>query len=169
MAKKVVRVEPSIADWTEADAVLRRIGQIGQRIAAMELRMNQEIDAAKHRCKAEAEPMLEERRRLEKELRQFCEKRRVEFDGRQSRRLTFGTVMFRRSARLVIHNIANTMEAIRQLFSVDEGRLYVTETVNRTLNREALETLPEERLAALGVTRKEQESFGYEIDTEVIA
>lgn len=151
-----------LQSWDEADGALFAIGKIDREIAREENVLNGQISRLKEESKARVAPLAAEKKAKEKDLEAFCKARRADLAGRQSRRLTFGTVSFRRSSKLVVHSVSNTIAAIRRVFGLEEGGRYLV--VKESLNKEALERLSEKDLSAIGVTPKETESFGYEID-----
>lgn len=150
-----------VSDWTEADQALMRIGQIERSLTNLELGMNKTIDRAKESKAAAAEPLLREKKVLERDLEKFCVKNREGFGGAKSRVLNFGTVRFREASKLVIHSVSNTLAGLKSLLGTGAERFIRT---REEPDKEALETMPDETLSRIGVTRKKEEKFGYEVD-----
>ncbi len=123
--------------------------------------MNRQIDRAKETKASAAEPLLREKKVLERDLERFCVKERGGFNGSKSRALTFGVVRFREATRLVIHSAANTLSALKAVLGKGAER-YIRTT--EAPDKEAMETLPDETLSQIGVTRKSEEKWSYEID-----
>jgi phage host-nuclease inhibitor protein Gam len=165
MGKKQVVKQLALKGWRDADEALRRIGEIDRCVTKSELAMNKAIEAARERHGGEVSDLLEEKKGLERDLKAFAESSRNDFEGRQSKELVHGVVSFRRSRRLTVHSEANTIEAVKRLFPTFAAQVIV---VRESLNKESLEKWGDGDLAAVGVTAKERETFGYETRHETL-
>ncbi len=153
----------AIENWDQANETLRRLGQIARETNRLENALNKRVEQAKADYQEKADPLVKEKKALERDLEKFCVRNRSDFDGAQSRMLGFGFVRFRAKSKLVIHNVQNTLAAIKGLLNKAAER-YIRTT--ETPDKEAMETLPDEMLAKIGVVRKRGEEWGYEIDWE---
>jgi phage host-nuclease inhibitor protein Gam len=153
------RVESGIKSWEEADQALLRIGRLERGIELYEAGMQEEIEKAKAAGQAAAAPLQQEKGRLVLQLQAFCEGHREEMKGK-SRRLNYGTVGFRQSARIVIKAVKSCVAALKALGF--EEYLIVKETPNK----ERLKELTDEALEKVGARRVTEDAFGYEVDRE---
>ncbi|MBI1291831.1 hypothetical protein GC173_11395 [bacterium] len=161
MGKK--RVGPAWTDWNEADEALRRIGEIDRAEKASELAMNRQIETAREVHREKTAAMVAERKVLEKDLKQFAESRRADLEGKQSKELHHGTVSFRRASKLIVHNEANSITAVKRVFPEQVAAVVA---VKESLRKEVIEKWASSDLAAIGVTTDEKETFGYETKYE---
>lgn len=163
MPRTKVAAVSGLKDWNEVDAALRRLGQIRREVATEEGKLNKRVENLRAEYSEKVKPLGEEAKRLEKDIKMFCESRPEDFQSARSKVLTFGTVGFRLVRKIVVHNTANTIAAIRRLFPSKEEVFLNTKT---TLDKEALEDLEDSELATIGCTRKESDSFSYEVKEE---
>ena len=161
MARK--RMQGTVLDsWQQVDGALLQIGRLDREISALENRQNKMIDAVKEEHKERAKPLLEEKERLELALQQYCENNRGEFREAKTKCLTFGSVGFRISTKVIIKRIGETLQALK-----DYG-LEKCIRVKEEPDKEAMRDLDTKTLAEVGASLKVDDVFGYEINREVI-
>lgn len=152
----------TLESWNDVDACLRAIGEVDREIGLLEAAQQEQIDAVKAATKAAAEPLQAKKAGLELAIQQYAEANRGEFIKAKTKELTFGFVGFRLSTRVVIKNIANTLQALRD-FKLD-GCIRATYAPDK----EAMKNLPLEQLHACGAQLKQEDAFGYEIKRDAI-
>ncbi|MEW6670200.1 MAG: host-nuclease inhibitor Gam family protein [Thermodesulfobacteriota bacterium] len=161
MARK--RIEGTrLESWNQVDDCLRQIGVIDRKVGLMEAAANEDIDKIKARSKALAAPLLEKKAGLELAVKEFCEANRSEFAKVKTRVLTFGSVGFRQSTRIIVKRVADTLQALKDL------GLSSCIRIKEELDKEAMKNLSTETLAEVGAGLKTQNAFGYEINQERI-
>ncbi|MDA8155594.1 MAG: host-nuclease inhibitor Gam family protein [Actinomycetota bacterium] len=161
MARK--KVVPTMKAWADVDVALRRIGFLRIEFDCIEDAMNGEIMRAKTSAAKKVEPLLAEIARLEAEMQVFTEAHREGLGAKQSLQLTFGTVSFRKSTRLIISSVKKAVAQIRE--KLGASYLHIKESPDK----DALDKLDDKTLASVGVKRKSGETFGYEVDYKKIS
>lgn len=157
------RMNPTtLAGWDEVDACLKHIGEVDRELALLEAGQQEAIDAIKAETKAAAEPLLARKAGLELAIQQYCEANRAEFVKAKTRELTFGSVGFRLSTRVVIKRVADTLQALKDL---DLKHCIRT---REECDKEAMKSLPLETLHAVGAALKQEDGFGYEVKREAL-
>ncbi|AUN95898.1 host-nuclease inhibitor Gam family protein [Pseudazoarcus pumilus] len=163
MPRKRISSEPALQTWDEVDTCLRNIGEIDRELALLEADQQERIDAIRASTKAAAEPLQNKKLGLEMAIKEFAEANRAEFVRAKTRGLTFGSVGFRISTKVVIKRIADTLQALKDL------QLTQCIRVKEECDKEAMKNLPLETLHAVGATLKSEDAFGYEIKRDAIA
>lgn len=163
MAK--AKKELSLKSWDDANEAVRRLAEIERLEAKSSAVMNQEIDKVKLHYETEMKPLSDERKQIEKDLAVFAKANRIDFQGKQSKVLAFGVLMFRKSKAMTIHSVVNTVAALERIYGADANEYL---KVTKKVEKDALEKLNDEELAQIGCSRKEKETFAYEIKWDVI-
>ena len=128
----------------------------------MEAFANGQIDQAKADAKKAAAPLLDKKTGLELAVKEFCEANRAEFAKVKTRELTFGSVGFRLSTKIIVKRMADTLQALKDL------GLKACIRIKEELDKEAMKNLSTETLAQVGAGLKTENAFGYEINQEKI-
>lgn len=128
----------------------------------LEAGQNEQIDKIKDATKAAAQPLIDRKTGLELAIKDFCEANRAEFAKAKTKTLTFGSVGFRLSTRILVKRVADTLQALKDLQLINCIR------TKEELDKEAMKNLTDETLAEVGATRKTENAFGYEINQEKI-
>jgi phage host-nuclease inhibitor protein Gam len=149
-----------LENWDEVDDALRQIGMIDREAGLLESSANEQIDRVKAETKESAAPLLAKKAALELAVKEFCEANRGDFAKVKTRLLTFGSVGFRLSTKIMIKRIADTLQALKDL------DLKSCIRIREEADKEAMKNLPTETLAAVGASLKTENVFGYEIDQE---
>jgi phage host-nuclease inhibitor protein Gam len=143
--------------WDEVDNALRRIGELDRSLGMIEASVNEAVDAIKAQSKEEAAPLSAEKAGLEAAMKEFCEANRSDFAKVKTREMTFGSVGFRLSSRIVIKRVADTLQALK-----DFGLTHCIR-VKEEADKEAMKTLDSETLVNVGAALKTENAFGYEV------
>lgn len=164
MAHKRVTAEPALHSWIDVDNAMHDIHEAQNTMTEIEAAKNRMIDAAKADYAKLAEPLQNRIKRLEADIREYVAAHRAEMDGK-SRRMTFGTVGYRLSSKLMAPaaKLADIIRAVKQLGLTD--CIKTTEQ----LDKDALKRLPADKLAATGAYIKQVDEFYYDIDHESMA
>lgn len=150
----------TLQTWEDVDNALREIGTIDRDLGRLEAAQNAAIDRVKADTKAKAKPMQDRKAALELAMKEFCEAHRVEFAKAKTKTLTFGSVGFRLSTRVLIKRVGDTLQALKDL-----GLTHCIRTREEP-DKEALRALDTETLASVGAAIKTEDAFGYEINVE---
>lgn len=157
MARK--RIEGTqFSTWDDVDQALREIGEIDRDLALIEGDTNHAIDELKAKAKADSKPLLDRKAALELAMKEFCEANRGEFAKVKTRALTFGSVGFRLSTKVLIKRVGDTLQALKDLNLTDCIR------IKEEIDKEALKNLDGNTLAEVGAAFRTENAFGYEID-----
>lgn len=151
-----------LESWEEVDTCLAEIGRIDRELSLLEAAQQEAIDKVKADTKAAAEPLAGKKAGLEMAIKEFAEANRAEFLKAKTRELTFGTVGFRLSTKVVIRRVADTLQALKDLGLTQCIRL------KEECDKEAMRDLPLETLHAVGCALKQEDAFGYEIKREAL-
>lgn len=151
-------VRTTLKTWLEADDALRELGEQEARKERIEQHKDSVINDAKEDARRKLQPIEEQCVRLRSDLELFCIERRDDFAGAQSRKLTFGTVAFKRTSAVEVPDEQATLEALKARGMA--GCVRVKESVDKN----ALREVPDALLADVGATRVEGETFTAKAD-----
>lgn len=146
--------------FEEVDACLAEIGTLDRELGLLEHAQNESIDTIKGTTKENCAPLLARKAALEASIKEFCEANRAEFSKAKTRQLTFGSVGFRLSTKVIVKRVADTLQALKDL-----GLSQCIRT-KEELDKEAMKNLPLETLAQVGAALKQEDAFGYEVKRE---
>lgn len=152
----------TLESWSDVDACLKAIAEVDRELAILETAQQEQIDAIKAATKTEAEPLQSKKAGLELAMKQYAEANRGEFIKAKTKELTFGSVGFRLSTRIVIKNLGNTLQALKDFGLTGCIR------IKEECDKEAMKNLPIETLHAVGAALKQEDAFGYEVKRELI-
>lgn len=155
--------ETKLKTFDEVDNYLAKIGEIDRELALIEHAQNETIDALKAETKEKCQPLQQTKSGMELAIKEFCEANRVEFLKNKTRALTFGSVGFRLSSKVIVKRIADTLQALKDLGLKNCIR------VKEELDKEAMKNLPVETLAQVGAALKQEDAFGYEVHRQELA
>lgn len=157
---KRVRIEGGrLKSWQDVDDTLRQIAVLNRQLAAIEAKQNERIDRIKHETAEQADPVRATLKALGADLKDYAERHREAFGGAKTRALTFGRVGFRQSTRLVIANVANTLQALREL-----GLIAFVRSKHEPDKEAMRERLSDDELEAVGARRHTADEFWFEVD-----
>lgn len=150
----------TLESWSDVDACLKAIGEVDRELGLLEAAQQEQIDAIKAGTKTAAEPLQNKKAALELAIQQYAEANRGEFVKAKTKELTFGSVGFRLSSKVVIKNLGNTLQALKDFGLISCIR------IKEECDKEAMKNLPLETLHAVGANLKQEDAFGYEIKRE---
>jgi phage host-nuclease inhibitor protein Gam len=150
----------ALSSWDQVDEALREIGMLDRDLGLLESGANEQIDRIKADTKAAAAPLHDRKAALELAIKEFTEANRGEFTKVKTKILTFGSVGFRISTRVMIKRVADTLQALKDL-----GLTGCIRTKEEP-DKEAMKNLSSETLAEVGASLKTDNVFGYEINQE---
>lgn len=151
-----------LESWDQVDDNLFQIGMIDREVGLIEASANEEIDRIKAKSKEAAAPLFDKKAGLELAIKEFCEANRAEFAKVKTKALTFGSVGFRQSTRIIVKRVVDTLQALKDL------GLTTCIRVKEDIDKEAMKNLSSETLAEVGAGLKTQNTFGYEINQEKV-
>lgn len=162
MARKRV-TEPQLNSWEQVDECLKVMSDAENQISVIEAEMNAAIAEAKREAEEKAAQYKEMIKQNEGKIKEFTTIRKNELRGK-SRQLTFGTVGFRQSTKLLLPQ--DTAEVILKL---RENGMVDCITVKESINKDTIKTYPEEEILKIGGYLQRTDSFWYETDKDRLA
>lgn len=165
-AKRIKTTAPVIGDLPGADKALRELAELERSTGAINLRLNDEIDRLKERAKADIAPMEARKKELVQALAAWLSMCRQEvLRDKKSLELTFGTVGFRQSTSIRQRagvSQETTLERLKEMALIEGIR------TREEIDKDALRGWPAERLALVGLVRREEDRFFVEIKEEFL-
>lgn len=162
MARKRME-EPSLKSWEEVDSTLKRIREAEIEMGRITADMEKYILDIKQKAEEQASPYKDEVKKLELQVKEFVSLNKDELKGK-SREMTFGTVGFRMSTKLVLPKAADKL--IKQLRKLGMGDCI---TIKESVNKDILKTYDEKTILMVGASLKKEDTFWYETKQEELA
>lgn len=149
-----------VESWPDVDEALRRIGMIDLKLEEMEAELNRQVMDLRAKFAFEAKPYQQRREYLEVAVKEFVETHRADLDGKKSRELNFGRLGFRQSTRIILRNVKALLQALKAKGMND------CIIVKEEISKDELKKYDDITLAALGVKKKVEDLFWYEVNRE---
>lgn len=162
MARKRV-IEPQLKSWEEVDECLKVMSDAENQLSVITAEMNAAIAEAKKEAEERAAQFKEMIKQNEGKIKEFTTIRKDELKGK-SRQLTFGTVGFRQSTKLLLPS--DTAEVILKL---RENGMADCINVKETINKDTVKSYPEKDILKIGGYLQKSDSFWYETDKDSLA
>lgn len=162
MARKRV-TEPQLKSWEDVDACLKAMGDAENEISVITAEMNAAIAQAKKEAEEKAAQFKETIKQNEGKIKEFTTIRKEDLKGK-SRQLTFGTVGFRQSTKLLLPS--DTAEVILKL---RENGMADCINVKESINKDTVKSYPEEDILRIGGYLQRSDTFWYETDKDTLA
>jgi len=162
MARKRV-TEPQLTSWEQVDECLKVMSDAENQISMITAEMNAAIAEAKKAAEERAAQFKETIKQNEGKIKEFTTVRKEELKGK-SRQLTFGTVGFRQSTKLLLPS--DTAEVILKL---RENGMADCINVKETINKDTVKSYPEEEILKIGGYLQRSDTFWYETDKDSLA
>lgn len=162
MARKRME-EPALESWEEVDSTLKKIREAELEVSRISADMEKCIMDIKENTEKQITPYKNEVKKLELQIKEFVSLNKDELKGK-SREMTFGTVGFRMSTKLVLPKVVDKM--IKQLKKLGMGDCV---TVKESVNKDILKTYDEKTILMVGASLKKEDTFWYETKQEEIA
>lgn len=162
MSRKRV-TESQLRSWEEVDGCLKVMGDAENQISIIEAEMNAAIATAKKEASEKAAEYKELIKQNEGKIKEFTTINKEELKGK-SRQLTFGTVGFRQSTKLLLPQ--DTGEVIVRL---RENGMVDCINVRETINKDTVKSYPEEEILKIGGYLQRADTFWYETDKDSLA
>lgn len=144
-----------VADWVAADELIARIGDLQLEVADAEATAKDAINEAKLDLAEKVKPLHEAIDLNIRSLEVFAATHRDEFGKNRSRKLSFGTLGWRRSTSIRIKK--KTMQLIKEIFIRSQAARLIR--VKETVDKEALARLTDEQLAEVQARRESRDVF----------
>ena len=158
MARKKVIAEPVLKDWAAVDGALRDIRECQHALTEMSVERDRRLDDIKSEYAGKALPLENRIKRLESDVKAYVDAHRAELTGK-SRRLTFGTVGYRLSSKLILP----TQKAADAIAILKAAGRYELLKITESLDREALKKQPETLLDKIGAYVQQSDTFFYDV------
>lgn len=162
MARKRV-TDPQLKNWEEVDACLKAMGDAENELSVITAEMNAAIAQAKKEAEERAAQFKETIKQNEGKIREFTTVRKEDLKGK-SKQLTFGTVGFRQSTKLLLPS--DTAEVILKL---RQNGMADCINVKETINKDTVKSYPEEDILRIGGYLQKSDTFWYETDKDTLA
>lgn len=165
---KAAKVEQiKVLTREEADVALREIAETENLIAARERQINERINALKARLVEDVGPAKKILKRLVRALEKWAGKEIPASDSKEGPRgvtLNFGRLWFRWTPPAIKFSAEEETVIAR----LEARGLNSCVRVEKSVNKEVLETLDDETLKAVGAYRDQEEKFYYEVKREEV-
>lgn len=156
-----------VTDAPQAEAALAEMAQLDLTLELHAVEMNEAINEAKARAKASCAPLEARRKELEQALASYAELNKATlFKARKSLDMGFGVIGFRLSTCIKTVGKSTTWEMVLQKLK-DFGFTDAIRT-QETVDKDALRSYPDERLATVGAKREVSDVFFIEINKEAV-
>lgn len=162
MARKRV-TEPQLKSWEDVDACLKVMSDAENHLSMITAEMNAAIAQAKKEAEERAAQFKETIKQNEGKIKEFTTIRKEDLKGK-SKQLTFGTVGFRQSTKLLLPS--DTAEVILKL---RENGMADCINVKETINKDTVKSYPEEDILRIGGYLQRSDTFWYETDKDTLA
>lgn len=158
MGKKKIEVRGQGSEVrVKADEILGAIQVYSEGLADWQAKLEAELNIIRHKYAGDLAALEELKLAVEKELKKFALKNRVDLFGLDGDKVTLshGTILYSKANKVTIPKDA--VEKIEEL-GWDEGILIV-----KNIDRPVIEGWNDEKLAAIGASKKPKESITWEI------
>jgi len=164
MARQKVNVQLNLRTWSQVDRALRDIARIDLKVRDVENRFNAKIAELKEQMAARVEPLAQQKARLERDIKDFCEFHRDEFEKEKTKVFNFGKLGFRKTPA-ALKTLARWTWA-KVLMKLEEIGRSDFIRVKKSVDKDAIRTagLNEDELRMLGLVLESKEEFWYECD-----
>lgn len=166
MAAKRIRIKPieTITTWFQVDDALAEIGRLDNDLTKARAEAQETIDGVKGGLKAFNDTVNARRKELVSAVQVFATANRKDIDGK-SRKLTFGTIGWRKSTRIVIRKAAEILAKIKQAKATGVAWAQGLIRVREAPDKEAMGALTDAQLKSVGASRKVEDIFFVEIES----
>jgi phage host-nuclease inhibitor protein Gam len=159
--RKRIETEPVLKSWEDVDLHLL---EIRENEIAMET-IQAQLDLAISNLKLEATEKMRQPKdriaKLELEIKDFVTNNRSDIKGK-TKELAFGKTGFRASGKIIIRNVKNTIEMLKNIGLKDCIK------VKESINKEKLKDQTDDILAKVGANRSKKDTFWYETKRETL-
>lgn len=162
MARKRV-TEPQLTSWEQVDECLKVMSDAENQISVITAEMNAAIAEIKSDAEKRAAQFKETIKQNEGKIKEFTTIRKEDLKGK-SKQLTFGTVGFRQSTKLLLPS--DTAEVIVKL---RENGMADCINVKETINKDTVKSYPEEDILRIGAYLQKTDTFWYETEKDRLA
>ena len=168
MARKRVEPVPALGSWDAVNLALAEIGEHQRVVETVAATMQETIDDVKLAADMEAAPHQKRIAELEGQIKQFVDVHAGDLGNKRSKALTFGTVGYRKSTRVVLPRAAAKIkEIITQLHA--RGMSDCVIEPQPRVDKDALKKYPPSDIIAVGAKLATVDAFWYEYDRERLA
>lgn len=158
----MARVKPTILRFASVDDVnggLAELAELNRKVKTAELDLNAQVDALKAATAEALSPIEERKKELEGALLHYAATHPEHFTDKRSLELTHGLLGWRKSTKLVTASKTTWEQVLGNLKSFEFSEAIRTKL---EVDKEVLAQWPDNKLALVGVARKEDDAFWYE-------
>ena len=170
MTRRKPKDTPVLHNFVEVNAALEELGGIDREVRIITAAAEEDIDQARAKAKLQTDPLERHRKALEAALEQYAVHNKNVFGRKRSRRLTFGTIGWRKGTGKFKPLRGWTWEKI--VGKLDQLRLNSFLRRKVEADKEALEKayrageINNERLERFGLKWTVEDEFYYELKAE---
>ena len=162
MARKKPVPEVMVTNLDEADQVLEELAELDRKVAAIGITLNEVIDAAKAKAKIETAVIEARKKIIESALTAFAIVNKATlFQPKKSIDLDFGVLSFRLSTKVETAGKSVTWDMV--LGKLKEHEFTDAIRLKEEVNKDVLLQWDDQKLAKVGVKRKTEDKFGYDL------
>ena len=150
----------TISNWTEVNYLLKQLGKLNVTVQKYEGAATLRINEVKAYYKEKSEPSLKEIKNIESKIKEFAAQNKKEFVKKRNKKLTNGTVSYRRTRKAVCGYTEAAINALKEL------NLTQCIRVKEELNKDELLKCDPKILAKAGISIVEEDKIKIEPDYE---
>lgn len=168
MARVRIEEKSALKNWEDVDLCLAEIGEKQRSIEKIEAELQESIDHLKLEADMKADPDKKRIAYLEKQIMLFSDAHMEDLDGKKTKVLTFGSVGYRKSTKILLPKAAVKLaEIIRALRK--KGMTDCIVTPPEKIDKEALKKYPANDITDVGAGVEVKDVFWYEPDRTKLA
>jgi phage host-nuclease inhibitor protein Gam len=152
--------ESKYTNWDEVDQAMKDLGELTISKAKLEGELTIKINVIKDEFQVKADGLAEKIKVIVEHIGLYAEANKEAFLKDRTKKLTFGSISFRLTEKLVIKNVKAAIAALKTLKLDNYLR------VKEELNKEAMKGLDDSTLVKIGVSRKKSDSLSIEPNYE---
>jgi phage host-nuclease inhibitor protein Gam len=159
MARVRIPSEPVLKSWDDVNLTLKEIAELEIAIEKIENDLNEKVSDLKLEAEMAVKPLKERMEKLAADMKDFVELNRSDIKGK-TMVLNFGKTGFRKSTKIILKNVKAILAALKARKMDD------CISIKESVNKEKLGEYPDEIIAAVGASKKIEDTFWYETDRE---
>lgn len=162
MARRKVK-ELALTSWDDVDAALKEVLELEGKLENIERQLTLDTVALKKQAEEDAKPDQARITALGKDIKAFVTEHKSELDGK-TKTMPHGQTGFRQVTKVTIPQ-GKADEIIANLKRMRLNQC-VNTVVTSTIDREALRSLPQQKIEAAGAVYKKNDEFWFEAAKE---
>lgn len=149
--------------WDEVNNALKDLAELRIKKQKLEGEQTIKINKIKGETEVKCGDLIEKIKHFEQEITLFAEENKVDFTKKRSKKLTFGTISFRQSKKIVCKCLESAIQCLKAL------NLNYCVNTKETLDKDQLMEVDEIMLTKAGISVKRVDNISIEPNFELIA